>query len=154
MSSPPPTLDCARVLEYAVADESVAFEQRYTLNVDGEWVGRVAKLAICQSLNEQELLVFHCTDAWDVVGVAAGYETVDEAKERLECSYHGLASKWQPAGYSRGEAEAYVADQLKDQECSFCGRTPLQFRSVAGDTVRICNHCVDEFHELMHSKAS
>jgi hypothetical protein len=142
-------------LEYAVADESVTFEQRYTLSVDGEWVGRVTKLAIGQNLDEEELLVFHCTDEWDVVGVAAGYKTVEEAKERLERSYHGLASKWQVAGYSRGEAEAHVAEQFKGQECSFCGRTPLQFQSsVAGDTVRVCNRCIDEFYGLMHSEAS
>lgn len=150
MTRPPPALGCARVLEYAIVDSSIVFRQRRTLNVDGKWVGKVARLAICQNLDDEELLVFHCTDNWDVVGVAAGYKIVAEAKEEVERSYRGLASKWNVAGYSRDEAVAYVGEQFKDRQCSFCGRTPLQVQSIVGDAVRICNRCIDEFHDLMH----
>ncbi|HEX6826959.1 MAG TPA: ClpX C4-type zinc finger protein, partial [Nitrospiraceae bacterium] len=60
------------------------------------------------------------------------------------------AGKWTSSGYSKADAARHVAEQFKNQECTFCGRTPLQYKSVAGDAVRICNHCVDEFHEVMH----
>lgn len=150
MNPPPPALDCAHVIEYAVTDGTVTFEQRHTLNVGGEWLGEVPNLAICQNFNETEFMVFHCNSEWEVLGVAAGYGSTQEAKERTERSYHGITSKWVASGYSREEAVKYVENQFKDQSCSFCGRTPLQFQAVAGDSVRICNHCVDSFYEAMH----
>jgi NADH pyrophosphatase NudC (nudix superfamily) len=150
MNRPPPALDCAHVIEYAVTDEAVTFEQRHTLNVGGEWLGEVSNLAICQNFDETEFIVFHCNSEWEVLGVAAGYGSIQEAKERTERSYRGITSKWMASGYSREEAIKHVETQLKDQSCSFCGRTALQFEAVAGDVVRICNHCVDDFYEIMH----
>ncbi|MDH5641903.1 MAG: hypothetical protein OEY28_11470 [Nitrospira sp.] len=154
MNRPPPALDCAHVIEYAVNDEEVTFEQRYTLNVGGEWLSEVSNLAICQNFGETEFMVFYCNSEWETFGVAAGYGTVQEAKERIERSYHGITSKWVASGYSRDEAVKYVERQLKDQSCSFCGRTPLQFQAVAGGVVRICNICVDSFYQTMHDSKS
>ena len=154
MNRPPLALDCSHVIEYAVNDEGVTFEQRYTLNVGGEWLGEVSNLAICQNFDETEFMVFHCNAEWEVLGVAAGYGSIQEAKERAERSYHGITSKWIASGYSRDEAVKYVEDQLKDKSCSFCGRTPLQFQAVAGDAVRICNICVDRLYEAMHESKS
>ena len=153
MSAPPPALDCAHVLEYAIVDATVQFEQRRTLNVGGEWLGEVPRLAVCQNFDEAEFMVFHCDSDWNVLGVAAGYNSADEARAATERSYHGLSSKWQPSRHSREEAILYVTKQFKDQECSFCGRFPLQYRCVIGDAVRICNHCVDEFHETIHRES-
>ncbi len=150
MNRPPPTLDCARVIEYAITDESVTFEQRYTLNVGGEWLGEVANLAICQNFDETEFMVFHCNRKWEVLGVAAGYGSVQAAKERTERSYHGITAKWKASGYSREEAIEHGESQFKDQRCSFCGRTPLQVQALVGDAVRICNHCIDSFYEAIH----
>lgn len=150
MNRPPPALDFAHVIEWAMNDETVSFEQRHTLNVGGEWLGEVPHLAICQNFDESEFLVFHCSSEWQVLGVAAGYRSIQEAKERTERSYHGITSKWVAAGYSRDEAVKYVEDQLKSMSCSFCGRTPLQFQTLAGDAVRICNICVNQFYEAMH----
>ena len=95
-------------------------------------------------------MVFHCDSDWNVLGVAAGYTTTEEEKVRTECSYHGLAAKWLPTGYTLDDAISHGAKQFNDQECSFCGRTPPRCQSMAGDLVRICNYCVDEFHEVMH----
>src|SRR5256885_9714578 len=119
MKLPAPALDCAHVIEYAFTDETVTFEQRRTLNVGGEWLGAVSNLAICQNFDETEFMIFHCNSEWEVLGVAAGYRTVKEAKERIERSYHGIASKWAASGYSREEATKYVENQLKDRSCSF-----------------------------------
>lgn len=151
MSRPPPALDCAYVIEYAVTDESVTFEQRCTLNVGGEWLGEVPNLALCQNLDGTEFMVLHCNPDWAVVGVAAGYGSIQEAKDRTERSYHGITQKWIASRYSREEAAKYVERQLRDRSCSFCGRTPLQFEAVVGEVVRICNHCVDSFYEAMHA---
>jgi len=148
MTVPPPALDCAHTIEYAIVDDTVAFEQRHTLNVGGEWLGPVPKLAICRNLDETELVVFHCDTEWNVLGVAAGYNSVEDAKAKIERSYHGLASRWISSGYSRDEAASYVAEQFKGEECSFCGRSPLQCQSiVTGKTARICNHCVDKYYQ-------
>ncbi|QJR13558.1 ClpX C4-type zinc finger protein [Usitatibacter palustris] len=151
--APPPALDCAHVIEYATVDDSVTFEQRHTLNVGGEWLGRVPRLAICQNLDEPTFMVFHCDDEWSVLGVAAGFGSADEAKAKVERSYHGISGRWIASAFSRDDAARLVAENLKAHSCSFCGRTPLQYQSIAGDAVRICNHCVDEFHEVMHSDA-
>ena len=48
MEAPPPVLAGLYVVEYAEADTSIVFEQRRTLNVDGQWLGRLPCLAICQ----------------------------------------------------------------------------------------------------------
>lgn len=51
------------------------------------------------------------------------------------------------------DARALYQAQLKAERCSFCGRTPLEVISmVAGSKVRICNYCVDSFHEMIHPK--
>ena len=152
MTLPPPALACAHAIAYAIVGDAVTFEQRHTLNVGGEWLGQVSNLAVCQNLEEAEFMVFHCDSEWNVLGVAAGYNTAEEAKVKVERSYHGIATKWMSTGYSREQATNYVAEQFKDQECSFCGRTPLQYQSIAGRAVRICNHCVDGFHEVMHGE--
>ena len=152
MTAPPPALDCAQAIEYAIVDAGVAFEQRHTLNVGGEWLGEVPRLAICRNLDESEFMVFHCDTEWNVLGVAAGYNSVEEAKAKTERSYRGLASRWVATGYSREEAQKNIAAIFKGHECSFCGRLPPEYQSAVGDAVRICNHCIDEFHEAIHSE--
>jgi hypothetical protein len=150
MAMPPRVLDCAHAIEYAIVDGSVTFEQRHTLNVGGEWLGEVAQLAICRNLDETELMVFHCDRDWNVLGVAAGFDSIDEAKAKTERSYRGLRQKWVSTGYSRDDAASYLADHFKDVKCSFCGRLPMQYQSIVGTKVRICNHCVEEFHDALH----
>ena len=150
MPMPPPALDCAHAIEYAVVDNSVTFEQRFTLNVGGEWLGEVPQLAICRNLDETELMVFHCGSDWKVLGVAAGFDSIDEAKAKTERSFRGLTPKWAPTGYSRDDAASYLAGHFKDMKCSFCGRLPMQFQSIVGTKVRICNHCVKEFYDALH----
>jgi len=150
VTTPPPALDCAHAIEYAVVDDSVHFEQRHWLNVGGEWLGAAPRLAICRNLDETQFMIFHCDNDWNVLGVAAGYDTIAEAKSRAERSYHGLSAKWIPTGHSHEEAVKYVKERFEGFECSFCGRLPLQYQSVVGDEVRICNHCIDEFYQAIH----
>jgi hypothetical protein len=153
MSAPPSALHSTHAIEYAIVDETVRFEQRHVLNVGGEWLGEVPRLAICQDLHKDEFLLFHCDAEWNVLGVAAGYNSIAEVKARAERSYHGVSERWQPTSHSRASAEQSVADSFKGWECSFCGRLPPQYEHLVGESVRICNHCVDDFHEAIHKEA-
>ena len=153
MSVPPPALHSTHAIEYAIVDETVRFEQRHVLNVGGEWLGEVPRLAICQDLYKDEFLLFHCDAEWNVLGVAAGYNSITEIKARAERSYHGVSQKWLPTGHTRASAEKYVADAFEGWKCSFCGRLPPQYENLVGERVRICNHCIDEFHQAIHKEA-
>lgn len=66
MTMPPPALDCAHAIEYAIVDDTVKFQQRHTLNVGGEWLGEVPHLVICRNFDEAEFMVFHCNQEWNV----------------------------------------------------------------------------------------
>lgn len=147
----PPEIAGLYVVAYAHADQSVQFEQGRTLNVDGEWLGRVPCLALCTPFNGSEYLVQHCDSNWAPLGVAGGYASAKEAKQALERSYQGVSATWEKQPVPKRTARAAYRAELKAESCSFCGRTPLEFSAVAGKKVRICNHCVDSFHEVMHS---
>jgi hypothetical protein len=148
---PPPVLEGTYVLVYAYADSSVTFIQRNTLAVDGEWLGRVPCLAICQDFESSEYLVLHCDEEWETIGIAAGYKTAEDAKQRTERSYVGIAAKWIESTATKAEALALYKADLRAGSCSFCGRNRLDVSSMFGDDVRICNHCVEDFHESLRA---
>jgi hypothetical protein len=149
-NSPAPVLDCARVLAYAVVDPSVRYIERKTLFVDGQLLGQVPRLAICQNIDETELMVFHCDDNWNVLGVAAGIYTMADAKAKVERSYQGIASKWIDTNVSVAEAEAYLREQFGNDGCSFCGRMFYQVTQFfSGANGRICDDCVRKFADLL-----
>ena len=153
-SSPPPVIAGMYVLEFAHADRTVRFEQRQTLNVGGKWLGRVPFLVICVALektDKTEFAIQHCDRNWYPLGIAGGYKSVKEAKERIERSYHGISKKWTKQSISKRKARALYEAELKAESCSFCGRVPFEVISmVAGSTVSICNYCVESFHEMIH----
>ena len=93
-NTPPTTLDSANVLAFAIVDESVTYLNRRTLYVDGMLLGVVPKLAICQNEGEMTLMVFHCDQDWNVLGVTAEHESISEAIQCTERSYNGLSEKW------------------------------------------------------------
>jgi hypothetical protein len=154
MQAPSPVLAGLYVVAYAHADPTVVFEQRHTLNVNGEWLGRVPLLAICQDFETREYAIQHCSQEWEPLGIAAGYSSLDEAKSRVERSYHGIGDKWILSTTSFEDARALNEAELRAAACSFCGRNPLQYRTIIGESVRICGHCVDEFHAAIHADDS
>ena len=91
---PSAILDSAKVLAFAIVDETVTFFNRKALYVDGELLGVVPKLAICRYEDEIELMVFHCDNDWNVLGVTAGHVIIGEAIQYTERSYIGLSEKW------------------------------------------------------------
>lgn len=152
ISKPPPVLDCARVLEYAVLDDSVSFSGRTLLFVDGKELDPVPCLAICQNLNQAEILLFHCDSDWTVLGTG-GYDSVSAAKNRAERIYPGVSSCWVSAHVSEREASKYLDEIWGDQRCSFCGKRPDEVEALVGrGKAYICDRCIGEFHEDLHQK--
>jgi len=147
ISKPPPVLDCARVLEYAILNDSLSFSGKTLLFVDGKELGRVPCLAICQNLNETEVLLFHCGSDWTVLGVG-GYDSVSAAKNRAERIYPGVSSCWVQAHVSENEASKYLDEMWGDQRCSFCGKRPDEVGQIFGrGSAYVCSNCISEFHE-------
>jgi hypothetical protein len=82
-SVPPPAIDCARVLSYAALDVGVQFSGRTLLFVDGKELGPAPRLAICEDVKTSDILMFHCTRDWQVLGCSA-HTTLEEARSRAE----------------------------------------------------------------------
>jgi hypothetical protein len=108
-SAPPPVLDCARVLEFAVLTPAVHFTGRSLLFVDGKELGQVPCLAICEDVRTADILLFHCSRDWGVMGCSA-HQSPEEAKVTAESIYRGVSSEWRALNVSREAAEAYLND--------------------------------------------
>lgn len=151
MEQPPPILDSARVLEYAVVDDTVKFTHRISVYVGGRELGAVPRLAICQNMGEApETLLFYCDHEWNVLGAGA-YPSVEVARERAETAYSGISPKWLKAPYSLEEAENYLSESWGERRCAFCGKTPNQVHVlVEGRTgAKICDLCIGELRRAM-----
>ncbi len=102
MKRPPPVLDSAKVLEFAILDESVHFTGTLHLYHGDTRVGAVPGLAICRDPGVEGLLLFHCDENWNVVAAQiwnnpdrATIATVAEVKDKAAKYYSGLSSRWQ-----------------------------------------------------------
>jgi hypothetical protein len=147
---PPIVIDCAQVFCYAIVDKSITYVERGNLFVDGKLLGAVPRLAICRNLDEKEFIILHCHNDWNALGISGGYTSVAKTKRSLERSYSGLLKKWVDTGYTRPQAVAYLENEFKNEKCSFCGRWPIDVEIMIGEDVRICNHCIDKFHKIIH----
>lgn len=152
--APPPVLDMARVIAYAIVDDSVQWTGRQTLFVNGKELGTVPRLALCQNVSGElrDILVFHCNDEWDVLGVSGG-KTIEEAKASAERAYRGITAKWIPTHVTEQEAISWMKENCKDMSCSFCDRAPGDYEELVeskGGTVRVCNYCIDEHYKWIH----
>ena len=64
-----------------------------------------------------------------------------------------LADKWIDTSVTEEQARDYLEHEFIQEKCSFCGRTPIYIKKMIGNNnVRICNICIDEFHECIHNK--
>jgi hypothetical protein len=150
ISAPPPVLDSARVLHYAVVDDSVGYTGRDLLTVGGVEIGRVPCLAICQNRFEPDILLFHCDPEWTVLG-CSGHDSVEAAKRSIERNYPGLSSRWIEAQFTDAEVERYLEELYGHGRCSFCGKRPDQVdRMIAGGNACICDRCIGELHKMMN----
>jgi ClpX C4-type zinc finger len=145
---PPPVLDGARLLAYAIMDEEVVHSGKSTLYVDAKPLGAVPGLAIAEQDAGTILLLF-CDEHWDPLGVVE-CPSLTEAKIRAEREYSGLSAKWVQANVSEQEAARYLERQNTAQLCSFCGKPPEAVQQLfAASTARICDGCVRDFYEAL-----
>lgn len=148
-TTPPPVLEGARVLAYAVVDDSVVYTDRSTLYVDGKSLGAVPRLAIGQDLGTQDVLLLFCDEQWHSLGVAS-HASLKEAQERAEAEYRGVSAKWVHVNVSEEEATQYM---VQEQLCSFCGKRPDQIEQMfQSPTARICNECLKALHKRVEPK--
>lgn len=91
--SPPSVLDSAKVLAWTLLGSDVRYTDRDLLIVGGKPLGAVPRLAICRNHGEKGVLLFHCTDTWEVLG-AGYYADVPNAIEAAERRYRGSVSTW------------------------------------------------------------
>jgi ClpX C4-type zinc finger len=158
MSKPPPVIDSARTLFFAVVDDDVMYTDRINLIVGGERLGRVECLAICENYCvPNDILLLFCDSEWLSKGVIAG-STVDEVKARAEIGYRGISAKWQKLDASQVDIdrflrEVYEVDPATEwwrMECSFCGKEGERIiGTTRGNKARICDACITVFYEMI-----
>jgi hypothetical protein len=146
---PPPVLGCARVLEYAIVDARVRYTGAQRLFSGGQWIGAMPRLAIVRNIPDDALLVLYCDDDWESHG-AAEYETVEEAKRAAEKHYDGITRLWQQRHATDDEVSAHLAEHFPP--CSFCGRALYAVAHMIGVDPRICDRCIDEFHQILQEE--
>jgi hypothetical protein len=149
---PPPVLDSARVLKYAVLDDSVKFSGRTLLFVDGKELDPAPCLAICKNLEDDAILLFHCDQDWNVLG-AAGYGAIDEAERRAERIYQGVSARWIEPNFSDEEVSRYFEGLRGSERCTFCGKASDEANALLEKSGKwICDVCVEEFHEMLREE--
>jgi hypothetical protein len=150
----PPVLDMARVIAYAILDQSVKWTGRQKLLVDGKEMGPAPRLALCQNLSGDlhDILLFHCDEEWNVLACSGG-KTIEDAKASAERAYKGISEKWVDTNVTEDEAKAWIVENCRDMSCSFCDRLPSDFKQLieSKSGVRICNYCIDEHYASIHS---
>ena len=105
---PPAVLEGARVIEYALVDETIQFTGRLRLYVGDERLGAVPRLAICEQLADHVLLLMHCDEDWNVLGVQAWngpaspeIVSIEYIKQCAEGFYSGISAHWKRTGSAR-----------------------------------------------------
>jgi len=145
---PPPAIGSDRLLHYAILDASVGYRSGHgLLFVEGKEIGKVPCLAICQSRNSNDVVLYYCEADWNSLAVSV-HDSVTGAKRRAERIYPGSSARWVEVNVSEEEVALYLDDLYKDFRCSFCGkRGDLAGQMFGGnDTAQICDECVMEFY--------
>ena len=157
--TPPPIIDSARVLEFANVPDHIAFTGNIHLNVGGEWLGRVANLAVCRNYcNPNDILLLFCDEEWNSRGCIP-FGSIEEAKLKAERGYTGISAEWCETPYD----DAVIADFLRDEyevdpttewwlfRCSFC-QAEVEGKAITKGWATICVQCVNKFYAAMHEK--
>lgn len=101
MHPPAQIFEDTDVIAWAAVPDSARFTGRLHLYCGEERVGRVPHLAICRQRSDDNLLLVHCDDTWEPVGLQAWNApgvarilTVEAMKAEAERFYEGLMSSW------------------------------------------------------------
>jgi hypothetical protein len=146
----PPLIHCARVLYYAIVDDSVRYAPKGKIFVGDVELGAVPRLAIVRNLVDDGIMLLHCDEEWASLGVS-GSGSVEDVMAHANRRYEGLEGKWCKALYSDAAFAKAVADQYRDHGCSFCGRYHFQIDAmvVEGDRAAICGDCIQRLHAAL-----
>jgi hypothetical protein len=147
-NAPPPVIDSARVMSYALVDD-LPYRKWGALYSGDQLIEHVLRLAICLNLGKDiGPLLFHCDDKWNTLGTS-GAISIAEVKERAERNYPGVSARWVDLNTSVEDALKYYDEQIEDLKCSFCGKRPFEIEGgwVEGTEAAICRECVEKYHQ-------
>ncbi len=146
---PPPLLGTAKLLEYAIVDDSVVFTYRQNLFVDGTKLGPVPCIGLCQDFGNSRFYIYYCDENWNVLAVT-GCGTITDLKRKAEYAYNGILMKWIKSPYTEDQIIEYTNKKWGRFRCSFCHKWPWQVRQIFNRfRSRICNECVHEFSQML-----
>ena len=155
---PPPVIDSAKTLCYAINDSDVVFTDRIHLIVGGERLGEVPRLAICENYGKpDDILLLFCDENWESKGVI-GFDSIEAAKAKAEIGYQGISAKWVDLKAPKDELDRFLREEYEvdpDTEwwkvvCSFCGKEDSETSGMlAGERAKICFECVKEFYKYV-----
>jgi hypothetical protein len=157
MNKPPVTLFYpSYVIEFAIVDSSITFVDRKTLNVGGEWLGKVPKLAISKDIETSEYRLSHCDDDWNDLCSVQTSTSIDLIKQIAEKHYQGITKNWIPTNYKQSDAEVLFLEEADKYRCSFCKKSYYDnaFTTIIGEDPKICDVCVKKFYEIINEKDS
>jgi hypothetical protein len=92
MEFPPKELDGAEVVYYVILSNKHRWTGVYKHFADGQLIGSVPALAICQYAGKKEAYLFHCDHDWEVTTDDL-FASVDEAMEQAAAQYDGLGNE-------------------------------------------------------------
>ena len=87
MHAPPPQLDGARVLRYAISQRGGFYDP------DDQPQVTVSAMAICRYDGSSDVYLFDCSSDWEVIGDAP-WSTVDEAMQIATSHANGETPQW------------------------------------------------------------
>jgi hypothetical protein len=148
---PPPAIDSAQVIAYAVLDRTVRWTGRQVLLVDGKPLGPVPRLAICRNLfgDLKDFLIFHCDSRWNVLGIA-GAPTLRDCMLRSERWYEGVSKRWVRTNTTKRLAERWLRAECASHACSMCRKLPAEADGMfSKGAVNFCFSCVREMHRSL-----
>lgn len=156
--APPPIIDSARTLCYAICDHDVAFTDRITLIVGRERLGEVSHLAICRNYSmPDDILLLFCDSSWESKSVIA-CDSIEAAKAQAEVGYKWISKKWMEMESSKQEIDRFLREVYEvdpDTEWwksiySFCGKEDRDTDGMlSSDNAVICYACIREFHKCI-----
>jgi hypothetical protein len=139
----PPVLASARVIAFAVVDDTLTPTGRTVRFLGGRPPGRAPRLALGAGLSDGRIRLLHCDLDWNVLAVSE-HESLDAAKGAAEEVYSGVWRVWQAATFTDPEVAAFLDEEDAGLICSFCGRHPHQYEKlVTGQAgAAICDRCI------------
>lgn len=142
---PPPLIDCAIVLYYAIHDESVKYTGNGKTYMDGNLIGEeIRHSVISKNLCDPfDYMFMYCTENWDVAAVA-GYETLEQAFMSAEIKYQGIKNRLISTGDSEENLNEYLENYWEDRRCNKCKKWPHEVSTLTKYADEwLCNNCAE-----------